>query len=161
MSSVQSLCSMSPEYKVIKECVQSAIERVYENDRSLIIRDANERSIVFRFGVYLCEMLKTTVFRDCDVDVEYNRNGYDPKRIPSRQSNGAVPDLIIHKRESNNYNILVLEFKTERNRNNQNQSEDKKKIEELTSTVGEYRFRYGATILIGYEEPTYTLYGQI
>lgn len=149
---------MDSEYNVIKECVQRAMEQVYANDKSLIIRDANERSIVFRFGLYLCEILKSTAFKDYDLDVEYNRNGQDPKRTPNHPRNGIVPDLIVHKRESNDSNLLVLEFKTERN---SNQREDKEKIKELTSITSEYRFKYGACILIGNNNPDYAWYGEL
>lgn len=151
------MCKMD-EFNLVKKCVQSAMEQVYTNDKSLIARDTNERSIVFRFGLYLCEILKSTAFNNYNVDVEYNRNGQNPKRTPRHPRNGVVPDLIIHKRESNESNLLVLEFKTEWN---SNQSEDEKKIKELTSITGEYRFKYGATILIRYNKPDYTWYGEM
>lgn len=144
--------SNNTESNPIKRYVESALNKVYREDMSLIEREASERAIVFRFGLYLYEILKSTEFKDYDVDVEYNRNGYDPKRTPSHPQNGIVPDLIVHIRESNDYNLLVLEFKTERNNN---QSEDIKKIKELTSATGKYRFKYGATILIGYDKSNY------
>lgn len=133
------------DIKFIKQAVEKAIEIVYENDESLIIRKANERSIVFRFGLYLYEIIKNSNFSDFDIDVEYNRNGNDIKRIPSRP-NGSFPDLIIHKRGVNTDNLLVVEFKTEWS--NQTQQDDVKKIRDFMNKEGKYKFRYGATILI-------------
>lgn len=131
--------------EVIKQYVNKALELVYQKDRALITHQANERSIVFRFGLYLYEIIKNSNFSDFDIDVEYNRNGYDAKRIPSRP-NGSYPDLIIHCRTSNECNLLVLEFKTEWS--NQNQQDDESKIRDFMNKDGEYKFRYGATILI-------------
>lgn len=46
-----------------------------------------------------------------DLDSEYNRNKADKKFLPSWKS-GCYPDIIIHKRGSNDDNFLVIEFKT-------------------------------------------------
>lgn len=127
----------------IRQYVQRAVDEVYKNDKSLIVRDVNERSIVFRFGLYLYEILKFTEFKDYDIDVEYNRNGNEPKRLPNHK-NGTYPDFIIHKREVNTDNLLVLEFKTEWYNN---QKADKDKIQKYMDLSGEYKFKYGATIV--------------
>lgn len=142
--------SNNTESNPIKRYVKSALKKVYREDMSLIEREASERAIVFRFGLYLYEILKSTEFKDYDVDVEYNRNGYDPKRISSHSQNGIVPDLIIHKREVNTDNVLVLEFKTYWN---SNQTDDVDKIQKLMDLSGEYKFQYGATILIKRDRP--------
>ena len=55
----------------------------------------------------------------------------------------VMPDLIIHKRGTNENNLLVLEFKTWWNND---QAEDKKRIELFKR---ELKYQYGATILIG------------
>lgn len=138
--------SNNTESNPIKRYVESALNKVYREDMSLIEREASERAIVFRFGLYLYEILKSTEFKDYDVDVEYNRNGYDAKRIPSRQ-NGSYPDLIMHCRTSNELNLLVLEFKTEWSR--ESQEDDERKIRDFLDKSGVYKFRYGATVLIG------------
>lgn len=132
--------------EVIKQYVNEALWLVYQKDRALITHRVNERSIVFRFGLYLYEIIKNSNFSDFDIDVEYNRNGYDAKRIPSRQ-HGSYPDLIMHCRTSNELNLLVLEFKTEWS--NESQEEDERKIRDFLDKSGVYKFRYGATILIG------------
>lgn len=142
---------ISPELNndSIKQYVYQALELVYQKDKALITHRVNERSIVFRFGLYLYEIIKNSNFNDFDIDVEYNRNGYDAKRIPSRQ-HGSYPDLIIHCRTSNEFNILVLEFKAEWS--NKSQEDDERKIRDFMNKDGEYKFRYGATILIGEDD---------
>ena len=72
---------ISPELNndSIKQYVYQALELVYQKDKALITHRVNERSIVFRFGLYLYEIIKNSNFNDFDIDVEYNRNGYDAK----------------------------------------------------------------------------------
>ncbi len=61
---------------------------------------------------------------------------YRPKKV--------LQDLT--QREVNTDNLLVLEFKTEWYNN---QKEDKDKIQKYMDLSGEYKFKFGATILIG------------
>ena len=58
-------------------------------------------------------------------------------------SKPVIPDLIIHKRGTNENNLLVLEFKAWWNKD---QTNDKKRIELFKQ---ELNYQYGATILIG------------
>jgi hypothetical protein len=134
---------------LIELCLKMALDKVYENDLHLITAKVNERSIVYKFATYLQEIIKSTEYHEYDVDVEYNRAGYTKKTTPSKP-NGIIPDLIIHKRGSDTNNILVLEFKTEWNRN---QETDEKKIIELIDKSGNYKYKYGATILICKDKP--------
>lgn len=78
-----------------------------------------------------------------NLDSEYNRNKADKKFLPSWKS-GCYPDIIIHKRGSNDDNFLVIEFKTWWN---SEQSDDKQKIKEFC-TSDTYRYKYGITILL-------------
>ena len=133
------------DYDRLKQYVDYALEKLYQKDMSLIDRKASERAIVFRFGLYMNEILQSTEFSVYDIDVEYNRNGNEPKRLPNHP-NGTYPDFIIHRREVNTDNLLVLEFKTEWYNN---QKEDKDKIQKYMDLSGEYKFKFGATILIG------------
>lgn len=137
------------DYDQLKQYVNCALEKLYQKDMSLIDRKASERAIVFRFGLYMNEILQSTEFSVYDIDVEYNRNGNEPKRLPNHP-NGTYPDFIIHRREVNTDNLLVLEFKTEWYNN---QKEDKDKIQKYMDLSGEYKFKFGATILIGKDRP--------
>ena len=60
---------------------------------------------------------------DLSLDCEYNRNGWLNKVLPSFPR-GVIPDVIIHKRGSNDKNVLAMEFKTYWNDKQEN-DEDK------------------------------------
>jgi hypothetical protein len=94
--------------------VVAALERLFASDAHLLIVDANERSISFRFGMYLQAELP-----EHDVDCEYNRTGVDPKRIDhlslqteitDTDGKTVFPDVIAHIR-GHKKNYLVVEFK--------------------------------------------------
>ena len=139
----------------ILELIKSSLEKLYERDRYLIYHsDDNhnsERAVVFRFGVYFDQEVKN---RDSNslrynVDVEYNRNIDDIKGIRNENKNKnkkIIPDLIWHQRGDNENNMLIIEFKTWWN-NNQDQDIDK--IKKFCDPNGEYKYKYGATILLG------------
>lgn len=58
---------------------------------------------------------------------------------------GVYPDIIIHKRNSNDFNLLVIEFKTYWN---DNIEDDVKKINQLIDPSGVYRYKYGMSVII-------------
>ncbi len=114
-----------------------------------------ERAIVFRFAHYLLSNIeKMDVDSDLSLDCEYNRNGCLSKALPSFPQ-GVIPDVIIHKRGSNDKNVLVMEFKTHWNDKQEN---DEDKIIELTDQQGVYKYAYGMTVLIGRDEPIIKLF---
>lgn len=127
--------------------VQKALNKLYKNDKYLIKmytdkdNHVSERSIVFRFAVYL-EKYRLKYFPQYDLDVEYNCNINLIKMLNSKP---AMPDLIIHKRGTNENNLLGLEFKTWWNKN---QIEDIKRVKLFKK---ELNYKYGATILIDKE----------
>ncbi|MGR9348682.1 hypothetical protein ACU8NW_29285 (plasmid) [Rhizobium leguminosarum] len=94
--------------------VACALTELIEADEHLLLIDANERSITFRFAFYLQAFLP-----DWTVDCEYNRDGVEPKRLghlglyPDSEDDEAktvFPDVIAHRRGSAE-NYLVIEFK--------------------------------------------------
>ncbi|MDC6176136.1 hypothetical protein C2I33_08050 [Ralstonia solanacearum] len=96
------------------DAVIRALSELLNNDQDLLGIDANERSITFRFAMYLQQH-----FPDWTVDCEYNRDGTEPKRLghlelyPDSEDDEAktvFPDVIVHRRGTRN-NYLVLEFK--------------------------------------------------
>ena len=139
--------------------ISEALTMLYRNDKYLIDHHANERAIVFRFGIYFQVLLnKYETYKDYNLDIEYNRNLDDPKRTPNHK-NGIYPDLILHKRGNNNFNLLVIEFKC--HWNNQGQEKDKSKIGELMSPNGIYNYKEGYTIRLEKEEPSINSYNRI
>lgn len=137
---------MDERITLLNQLVESALNELYRNDQYLLDHYVHERSIVFRFAHYLQNLLNNCeIFSEFDLDVEYNRNGYRPKRIPCRR-NGAKPDVIIHKRGSNKSNLLMIEFKTYWDTRT---SGDLKKLKEFTRCDGRYNFSLGLSIIFG------------
>jgi len=98
----------------IFKSIKSAYQKLIEKDGYLLEVDANERSITHCLAIYLRQE-----FPEYDVDCEYNRDGFDPKRligykkkIDSDDTNGATvfPDIIIHHRGKKE-NVIVIEAK--------------------------------------------------
>lgn len=126
--------------------VDAAVARLYANDPELINRRGMERSIAFRFGLYFNDAIRDIPWINAlglTLDLEYNKNGLHPKRT-TRRPLGVQPDLILHRREQNEHNLLVIEFKGWWN--NYSREIDRIKLEDFVHQEGEYR--YGIGILI-------------
>lgn len=135
--------------KLLDNAVDAALDELYLRDSYLFTREVHERTVVFRFGIYLQRIMDSSdILKQYDLDFEYNRNGGEPKRIPGRSRNGVFPDLIIHKRGSNSHNLLVMEFKTYWNPNT---SDDCRKLEKFTDPSGKYKYQCGKSIILGEE----------
>lgn len=133
------------------ECrVRRSIDKLRERDEHLLDVDANERSITHHLAVYLQQE-----FQNWNVDVEYNRSRRDAKRLSipeelsseaekdnvSRKDTDAVtvyPDIIVHRRGTNDDNFLVIEVKKRRS----GHELDEKKLVEFTKPLGENGFDY-------------------
>ena len=122
----------------LEEIIQNSLVNLYQNDIELIQRGGMEQAVSFRFGLYLhgqCQQIEW--LRHSDFDMEYNKNGLNPKRIPNRPK-GVRPDLIIHTRNSNEENILIVEIKGWWN--TQSRKNDRIKIEDFVHQEGEYKY---------------------
>ena len=96
------------------DAVAHALSELLVSDQDLLAIDANERSITFRFAMYL-----QPYFPGWTVDCEYNRDGIEPKRLgdlglypysDDDEAKTVFPDVIVHRRGTRE-NHLVLEFK--------------------------------------------------
>jgi hypothetical protein len=135
------------EVKKLQELVGRALKELYRADISLIERRSKEPGIVFRFGLYFNTLVWLSGYRHLNVDAEYGKNGVVAKRVRRREANneGALvyPDLILHQREHNRLNHLVLEFKGHWNK--EDRYDDIYKIEQFTDqkTQEPYNYQYG------------------
>lgn len=100
-----------------------ALHDLLERDSYLLDIDANERSITFRFAMYLQAHL-----RDWEVDCEFNRDSIEPKRLghfelypgnDDEEAKTVFPDVIAHRRGTKE-NFLVVEFKKSTSRVDRN-----------------------------------------
>lgn len=113
------------------------------------LRRGNEQTIAFRVGIHLNELLKTTRFSELNLDSEYNKYKNLLKLRPNGDGSTMRPDLVIHNRNSDDQNILVVEFagwwkpkkyvKIDRN-----------KLKEMTNLI--FNFKYELGILVRFEK---------
>lgn len=102
-------------FEVIESRLNRAVALFAKRDEQLVAQDASERAMTHWVAVYLQDE-----FAEWHVDVEYNRNQGDVKRVyaqvppeVSTHSDEALtvfPDIIVHRRGSNE-NLLVVEAK--------------------------------------------------
>ncbi|UEP40329.1 hypothetical protein [Burkholderia sp. B21-005] len=133
----------------LRKLFESAVDSLCAVDHYLLRVDANERSISHRLAVHLASQ-----FPDFDVDCEYNRDGFDVKRLALSQREvrdddveavTVFPDIVVHKRGSNESNLLVVEIK--KISSNVGSSYDLKKLEAFRRQLG---YRHSAHCTIGY-----------
>ena len=94
----------------VKEKLKTALDKLYRLDGSLLAQHCSERAIVFRLGMYLAQVFEA---EGLDVDCEYNRSCkalHSLKSLRGRACN--LPDVIVHRRGTNDHNVLVIEVKT-------------------------------------------------
>jgi len=127
----------------IKRKVNIAIGILFKNDSFLLENNVHERSIAHKLAEYL-----QIQFLDWDVDCEYNLKELEIKELEGisqcsshRATDRVLPDIIIHKRNSN-YNLLVVEIKT----NYQDDAYDIEKLKLFTANNGEYKYVLGLFI---------------
>ena len=127
-----------PSFEEVRSGLVIALRRFYLNDLYLLQEGAHERSMTFRLGMYL-----QPIFSGWDVDCEYNRNISAPNLIKSIPWRNVYPDVIIHRRGTDN-NLLAIEAKPP------NKSRDE--IDEAKDKIVEYvrhkplRYQFGLFI---------------
>jgi hypothetical protein len=103
-----------PTRAELQNRLRQAIAAFHQDDRLLLQFDVNERTVSSRLGVHLM-----AVFRDWNVDCEYNRDVIDPKQLrppnepiewTDTEAKTVYPDVIVHERGLPN-NALVVELK--------------------------------------------------
>lgn len=151
---------MSEEQNYLIDLLSTAVNSVYQEERFLLRfadgdREGLEQAFVFRTGIYLSRLIVNTNYEILDLDSEYNKN-HGGSKTSSRFPNGMRPDLILHRRDSNEQNKLVVEFKGFWNANNSDN--DFLKLEDLTSPNENYKYLIGAYVEIGRQNPNYTYF---
>lgn len=101
--------------KILK-IVEAALDRLVDEHLTLLDLDVTERALSHHLALYISQLVPP----DYNVDVEYNRHNADPKRLnlPPRmaldrelRATTVFPDIIVHKRGTDENNLLVLEMK--------------------------------------------------
>jgi hypothetical protein len=150
----------------LKQRIEEAIQQLMLDDVQLLKNDINERTIAHQLAIYLKPM-----FQGFDVDCEYNGNidaikkrkyililNHEAKQLGKLKKNeinkeiisrNVYPDIIIHKRSTNDHNLLIIEIK--KSSNNDNGDYDRLKLRTYTSNNDENTFPYPFGLFLYFE----------
>ena len=128
----------------LTKCIKNALEKLYKEDNILLDYNTDdplvaERCISFRLGYYL-----QNIFIEYNVDSEYNRHKNEIKRI---EDNPIYPDIIIHKRKRDDYNLAWIEIKKS-NSKYEETNNDRKRLKSVTYGDNNYGYQYGYLIIL-------------
>lgn len=129
---------MMMKLDVIKRRIKHCIEKIYEDDSDLFDRNNYEVTISSKLAQYLF-----IDFKEYDVDCEYNKHINQEKRVKELNQN-IRPDIIIHRRDIDEDNLVYIEIKTDHNR--ESRTRDYDKIKAMTKQKGEYGYSLGLFI---------------
>jgi len=99
----------------LQQLLAAALDAFHAAELHLLRTDASERSMTHRLAMHL-----TPLFPDFDVDCEYNRDGFEVKRLElherpvqddDTEAVTVFPDIVVHRRGHNDANLLVIEVK--------------------------------------------------
>lgn len=142
-----------PSEADVKRRIIAAVCSLYGYDRELLEANVNERSISHKLAEHL-----QTEFPEWNVDCEYKRRGYEPKRLQLERwharpddikAKTIFPDIIIHHRLTDE-NLAVIEVKKT---HGQAETKDIQKLELFTKTK-QYRYKYGLLLQIALDCPS-------
>ena len=126
----------------------AALNRLRVQDLFLIQANTNERTISHKLAEYL-----QAEFPTLNVDCEYNRHGNEIKRLEVLNDNTlwddteaktVFPDIIVHERNSDRNNLLVIEVKKSSNPRNNHFDEDKL----IAFTMEPFQYKFGLFLKI-------------
>lgn len=105
-----------PSASELLDATVGSLQHFVEVDGFLLELTAHELAMVHRFGVYLEDRLRPVLAdHGLSIDCDYDRHHLGPKRLPvGREGAGEArfrPDLILHRRGSDDANLLVVEWK--------------------------------------------------
>ncbi|ELP1878800.1 hypothetical protein QU233_004325 [Vibrio vulnificus] len=142
---IETILRENPE---VSQYVIASLRQFIARDRYLLEVNANERSLTHRRGMYL-----QAQFEHYDVDCEFNRDGHDPKELYIGTEETDVyddnamtvyPDIIVHRRGSNDDNLLVIEFKKSSSR-----VSNSKDMTKLHAYKRDLHYRYALFVELG------------
>jgi hypothetical protein len=124
--------------------IRSALQTLLARDNDLFESDVWEPTLMHKFAEYL-----QPLFPEFNVDCEYNRNGNGPKRLPLSRglgSRGKRPDIVVHRRRSNEHNLVIIEGKKSNDRRRGGIERDRRKVEAFVEEPP-YSYRLGVFII--------------
>ena len=134
----------------IENIIKKSMKELYSKDKILFNDNVSERWLVYNFAKYFEKNLKKTQYENLNIDIEYNRSLKGLKSIGEQRT--SYPDLILHQRESNDNNIVVIEFKKWNNKNKKTIERDRNKLRLFKS---EFAYKIALLIIFEKKEPKY------
>ena len=127
---------------------EKAKNKFLKEEKEIIEIDVNERTLSARLMFHLQTLLlNDNLYKETynfySVDCEYNRMNKDMKKIIQEDNivNLIDPDIILHKRNSND-NLIAIEMKKICSNNNEAKNKDRIKLKALTNSKGKNDFHY-------------------
>ena len=144
--------------ELLIELLKEALEECYKKDILLIEHHMEQASVARIF--YYCQNLinndeRFVCLRKYNLDCEFNKNCWNSKATPHCE-NGTRPDMILHKRGTNNHNLLIVEFKSEKGLKRKVHN-DLIKLEDFTSPYI-YNYHLGVFVKLFREKPEYVFF---
>lgn len=154
---------MSISDVLLKDLLRKAVEKCYEKDMTLIERGMEQASVA-RIFYYMQNFIDYDEMyarlKAYDLDCEYNKNGEHTKAT-QRCKNGTKPDMTMHKRKSNEKNLLVVEFKSRKSKgkkwNGTSKYMDEVKLEDYTLPEI-YNYQLGVWVKLNKNRPIFTFF---
>ena len=152
----------------VQKIVEESAEELFTKDKCLLENNVSERAITHKLAEYL--QLRISYL---NVDCEYNRNAEKGHNVPKeivvlREETKAIntegfdesewlaistyPDIIVHRRMTNEANLLVVEVKKGDSKVPHKHDLNKLKAFTEKSAQNDYNFRYGVFIVLGMDE---------
>lgn len=151
MPNNQTIDNSTKERKQLFNMLKRSISKVYANFSKVIYVKGLEQCVVALIYAHLFQKIKSSKYKDLDLNSEYNKNCDSVKSTPNF-SNGVRPDIILHKMWSNEENKIAIEFKGWWNNDSE---KDIKKLKDLTNPDGEYKYLLGVWVLLEKDTPSY------
>lgn len=135
----------------VEQLLKAALDAFQAAELHLLRTDASERSMTHRLALHL-----TPLFPDFDVDCEYNRDGFDVKRLAlherpvqddDTEAVTVFPDIVVHRRGHNDANLLVIEVKKARSAVNADYD-----MLKLKAFKHELKYRHAVHLTLGLDD---------
>ena len=139
----------SPELTWVWYDLLKSLDDLYRLDAKLFEIGVGERCLVASLAKHLWIRTQTNMLylkKSVQWDVEYNRHAGTVKGV---QDHRRTPDLLLHKRGTDEWNLCAIEVKKHRPRYFDNKSnKDFKVLQALTSESEGYRYRIGLFLVL-------------
>lgn len=144
------------------ECkINAALDELIQNECILLKNKVHERAICHKLGKYIEDC-----FKEYDVDYEYDRNTESLDKVKYiyeieyeygqiiTNAKQIIPNIIVHKREVNSENLLLIEVKKSNSKKSKKDLDEIKLKSATSKVLSNISYQYGLFINLGVESNT-------